>query len=123
MNYKYTAFLLFLTEVIIGRYIHDTIIRPYIGDLLVAILIYCIVKSLVNTPVFKTAVWVLVFCYLVEVSQYFNLIGLLGWQNSKLAHIILGSHFSWIDMLCYTIGILLVLVVERLTLNLKTKTV
>jgi hypothetical protein len=123
MNYKYTALLLFLTEVIIGRYIHDTIIRPYIGDLLVAILIYCIVKSLVNTPVFKTAVWVLIFCYLVEVSQYFNLIGLLGWQNSKLAHIILGSHFSWIDMLCYTIGVLMVLGVERLTLNLKTKTV
>ncbi|MFT5385169.1 MAG: hypothetical protein ACI81W_002574, partial [Saprospiraceae bacterium] len=39
-----TAFL-FLIEVGIAVFIQDRIIRPYIGDLLVVILIYCFIRS------------------------------------------------------------------------------
>jgi hypothetical protein len=122
MNYKYLAITLFLIEVIIGTYIHDTIIRPYVGDLLVAILIYCMVKSCVNAPVIKTIIGTLLFCYTVEISQYFNLINHLGLQNFKAAHLILGSCFSWGDMLCYTIGMAIVLIVETIRLKLKPQT-
>jgi len=113
-KYKYAALILFFIEWLIWAYVHDTIIRPYIGDLLVAILIYCAVKSFVNTPVVKTVIWVLLFCYAIEVSQYFHLIVLLGLQNSRVAHMILGSYFTWIDMFCYTIGMGIVLLVEAL---------
>jgi hypothetical protein len=111
-KYRYFAIALFLTEIYIAAYVHDTIVRPYIGDLLVAILVYSTVKSFVNTPVLKTAVYTLLFCYLIEISQYFDLLGHIGLQNSRMAHIIMGYSFSWIDMLCYTIGIAIVLTVE-----------
>ena len=111
--------LLFVIEFIIGADFHDTIIRPYGGDFLVVILIYCFVKSVINTPVIKTALGVLLFSYLVEVSQYFHLVTLLGMQHSKLANIMLGTSFSFTDLLAYTLGICLVIVVENLRLSMK----
>jgi hypothetical protein len=113
-NIKYfglTAFL-FIIEVIIALYVNDSFIRPYLGDLLVAILVYCAVKSFFDTPVGSTALCVLVFSYTVEVSQYFHLVNKLGLGNSKLACAIMGTHFSFIDMLMYTLGIILVLFLE-----------
>lgn len=114
-NLKYFALtvLLFITEVLIALYMHDAFIRPYGGDVLVGILVYCFVKSFLNTPVIPTALMVLAFCYTIEILQYFNYVNLLGLQNSKLARIVLGTGFSWIDMVCYTAGMLIVILVER----------
>ncbi|MGZ3751786.1 MAG: ribosomal maturation YjgA family protein [Mucilaginibacter sp.] len=118
-TYFLLATFLFLIEVLIGRYMHDALIRPYGGDFLVVILLYCMVKSIINTPVFRTACCVLVFAYLVEISQYFHLINLLGLQRSRIANLILGNYFSFTDMLVYTLGILLVIVAEKIRINLK----
>jgi len=111
--------LLFAIESIIGADFHDTIIRPYGGDFLVVILIYCFVKSFVDTPVVNTALGVLLFSYLIEASQYFHLVTLLGMQHSKFVKIMLGTSFSFTDLLAYTLGIGLVIVIENLRLSLK----
>lgn len=105
--------LLFITEVIIAIFVHDNFIRPYVGDFLVVILIYCFVMALLDAPVKATAVAVLLFAYAVEVLQYFNLVKHLGLQHSKLANVIIGNHFAWSDMIAYTLGILLVVLLER----------
>lgn len=114
-NLKYFALtiLLFVTEALIALYMHDAFIRPYGGDVLVEILIYCFVKSILSTPAVPTALVVLAFCYAIEIGQYFHYVELLGLQNSKLARIVMGIGFSWIDMLCYTAGMLIVLLAER----------
>src|SRR5580698_5614763 len=111
--------LLFTAELFIGLYMHDAIIRPYGGDFLVVILIYCFIRSFISTPVLATAIGVLLFAYAVEISQYFHLVNVLGLGASKLAKIILGTSFSFIDMLCYTWGIITVLVTEHLKTSLK----
>lgn len=120
-NYFTFALLLLLIEVCIGKYAHDNIIRPYGGDFLVVILIYCGVKSFWDAPLLKAATLVLLFAYSVEVSQYFHLAALLHLQHSATALLVLGSAFSWIDMLCYTLGIALVIIVEKIRLGYKTK--
>jgi len=114
-NLKYfsLAVVLFLTEVVIELYVHDNFVRPYIGDLLVVILLYCMVKSVLNTPVFITAISVLLFSYLIEILQYLNLTKMLGLENSYTAKILLGNYFAWGDILAYTAGILIVLIFER----------
>ncbi|HEY8781279.1 MAG TPA: DUF2809 domain-containing protein [Mucilaginibacter sp.] len=117
--YFLLAIFLLVTEILIGLYMHDGFVRPYGGDFLVVILLYCFVKSFINFPVMLTAGWVLVFAYMVEVSQYFHLVNLLGMQYSKTAKILLGTSFSFIDMLIYTMGILLVIVVENFRASLK----
>lgn len=115
-SYRYftPALLLLIAELLIGTYVHDGILRPYGGDFLVVILLYCFVKSFFYAPPFKTAIWVLLFAYTIEVLQYFHLTHLLGLQHSRAAAMLLGNSFSWMDILCYTLGIALVMIIEKL---------
>jgi hypothetical protein len=117
--YFFLAIILFITEVLIAVYMRDAIIRPYGGDFLVVILIYCAVKSFFNTPVIATACYVLLFSYLIEVSQYFHLVTLLGWDHYPVARIVMGTYFSFVDLLSYTLGMLLVVVIEKLRIKAK----
>jgi DNA integrity scanning protein DisA with diadenylate cyclase activity len=105
---------LFFVELLIGRYLHDAFVRPYGGDFLVVILIYCFVKTWIDTPVVKTTIGVLLFAYVVEISQYFHLVNLLGWQSSYAARLLMGTSFSFIDLLTYTLGVLFIIVAEKL---------
>ena len=114
LNYFILTIVLLVTEILIALFVHDAIIRPYIGDVLVVILIYCFLRSFFNIPVITTAIAVLIFSFTVETAQYFNIINLLGLQHSKLAKIIIGSSFSWMDLITYTIGIVIVLAVEKI---------
>ena len=116
-NKTYFTFtiLLFVTEILIALYVHDLFIRPFFGDVLVVILIYCCIKSFVNLKVVPTAFFVLLFAFGVEMLQYFNIVEKLGLQNSKIARIVIGTSFQLEDFLCYTVGIGFVLLVEKTT--------
>ena len=112
-NYFLLTLLLFLIEVLIAAYVHDAIIRPYVGDFLVVILLYCFVKSFWNGPTLVVAISVLLFSYTIEILQYFHWVNLLGLQHSRIATIVLGSSFEWIDLIAYTAGIATVLLIEK----------
>ena len=70
-------------------------------------------KSIVDTSVEKTAVGVLLFSFVVEVLQFFRLVEVLGLQHSRLAQVVLGSSFEWMDLLAYTLGLVTVIALER----------
>lgn len=112
-SYFILTLLLFGAEVFIGAYMHDSFIRPHGGDLLIVILIYCFLQAFIQLPVLPTCIGVLLYAYLIETGQYFHILNLLGRQNSKFAAILLGTTFSWMDMLCYTIGIAVVYALEK----------
>lgn len=105
--------LLFAIEVLIALFVHDKIVRPYIGDVLVVILIYCFVKSFLNIKALTAALLVLLFSFSIETFQYFNLVEKLGLEHNKTARIVIGSSFEWIDFVAYSLGILIVLAVEK----------
>jgi|SRR6185312_6516848 len=111
-KYFFIAVSIFIIEVVIALFI-DKIIRPYAGDFLVVILIYCSVKSFLNLPTYSTALAVLLFSYTVEISQYFHLVNKLRLQNSKLARIIIGTSFEWTDLATYTAGITVLIFIEK----------
>jgi len=115
LKYFITTIVLFLVEVFIGAYMHDNIIRPFIGDMLVVILIYCFVMSFFKVNAMSAALGTLVFAYATEISQYYHLVYALDWGRSRLACIIMGTSFSWTDMLMYTIGIILVVMTDMLS--------
>jgi hypothetical protein len=114
-NKKYfgLTILIFVIEVLIALYLHDKIIRPYIGDVLVVILIYCFIKSFFKFPVLPVAIFVLLFSFTIEFLQYFNIVEKLGLQNSKIARTVIGTSFAWIDLVCYSAGIIIVLIAEK----------
>lgn len=115
-NKTYFTFtvLLFLVETLIALFVHDQFIRPYFGDVLVVILIYCFLKSFLNFSVWTTAIIVFCFSFFVEFSQYLNLISKLGLEHSGIAKAILGNSFSYLDLFAYTTGILVVLIFEKI---------
>jgi hypothetical protein len=111
-TYLIIAILLFLVEILIALFVHDRYFRRYVGDFLVVILIYCFIRGFFNVPVVATSLGTLLFAFLLEALQYFKLVELLGFGNSKLARVIIGSSFEWIDIMAYTLGVIVVLVIE-----------
>jgi len=111
-GYFLLAAIIFITEVCIALFFHDRIIRPYMGDVLVVILLYCFVRAFFNFRKITVAAGVLLFAFLIEFAQLFSLINKLGLQHSRMARVILGTSFSWADLLTYIAGIVIVLAVE-----------
>jgi DNA integrity scanning protein DisA with diadenylate cyclase activity len=102
---SFLIFLLnFLLEAIIALFIKERLIRPYGGDILVVMLLYYFFKSFIKTKHIYLVIGVLLFAYIIEIGQYFNLVEILNLQNNKIMRIVIGSAFSWGDMLAYTIG-------------------
>ena len=115
--YFIAAIAIFIVEIMIALFITDRIIRPYIGDLLVVILMYCFIRAFLRFSVAATAILVLLFAYAVEWLQYLNLLKMLGMQKSKWANIVLGNQFEWIDLVAYILGAGIVLMVEKIRSN------
>lgn len=112
-GYFIATVLLLLIEVFIALYVRDGFVRPYGGDYLVVILMYCFLRAFTRVSVVKAALLVLVLAYAVELSQYFGLVERLGWSGNVWARTVLGYGFSFWDLLAYTLGVGTVLVVER----------
>lgn len=115
---------LFLIEVLIAMYVRDDFIRPYFGDFLVVILMYCFLRTFTNLGVKPTLLAVLLFSYLIEILQYLNFVEWIGLGNSELARTLIGTSFAWMDIVAYTTGSMAILWLERMKpaiWNLKSK--
>ena len=112
-TYFLLTVILFVTEVCIALFIHDAIVRPYIGDLLVVMLMYCFFKSFLQIQPLPLAIAVLLFSYLIEFLQYLKIVVWLGLQHNRLASTVIGTSFAWTDIAMYTIGVAIILLLEK----------
>lgn len=64
-------------------------------------------------PVLTIAISVLVFAFAIEIFQFLNVVEKLGLEKSKIARTVIGTSFSWIDLLSYVGGIVIILIVEK----------
>lgn len=97
--------ILLLIEILIAKYVQDDFIRPYLGDFLVVILLYCLLMSVTRISVLRGLVLVLLFSFAVEFFQLINIVKVLQYQPPKVVMIILGSDFSSWDLLAYVLGL------------------
>jgi hypothetical protein len=107
VKYLIAFIILFFIELMIAIYVHDTIIRPYVGDILVVILLYCMVNVIIPDKIRLMPLWIFIFSAFIEFMQYFKLLKILGLENNTLLRIVLGSTFDWKDIACYGIGCIL----------------
>ncbi|MBN8853370.1 MAG: hypothetical protein BGO55_18095 [Sphingobacteriales bacterium 50-39] len=119
-GYLLLSVLLLIIEILIAAYLNDSLIRPYGGDFLVVILLYCLMRSFLNLSVLRTSLIVLLISYLVEITQYFRLADILG-VRSRVLRILMGSYFTWNDILSYTLGILFVILLEGMVSRYKQR--
>ncbi len=108
-RYLFATLLLLATEIAIALFVHDALIRPFVGDVLVVVLIYCFLRIFFCVPAWG----VLLFACLIEVGQYFDYVRLLGLENNRVLSVMLGRTFSWDDFLAYFVGFLLIVAVDR----------
>ena len=95
---------LLAVEVCIALFVNDAFIRPYVGDMLVTLLLCGLCRVIVPNKVQLLPLYVFIFAACVEVSQYFDLVALLGLADNRILSIALGRTFSWLDIVCYAVG-------------------
>lgn len=110
--YAFAALLLFLTEAVIALMVHDDFIRPYMGDALVVILIYCMVRTVVPEKMILLPLYVFLFACFTEFMQYLHIVERLGLQDHTFFRILMGMVFDWSDILSYGVGCMLLGVYE-----------
>jgi hypothetical protein len=111
------SFLIFLLvlilEIIIGTFFHDRFVRYFLGDVLIVVLICYFLRSWWAIRLRVLLLGTLAFAFLVELAQYVDLIGRLGWQHSEFTRLTIGSTFDWMDLVAYTIGTGLSLIIAK----------
>lgn len=108
LKYLLISVFIFLIEVLIATELKDIFfVRAYLGDVIVVMLLYTLIKSFFRVNNEKLILGILIFSCLVELAQYFNIAEKLGFREGSLMYIVIGNSFSWIDILCYAAGCLL----------------
>lgn len=110
--------VLFLIELFIALFVRDRFIRPYFGDVLVVILVYCAVRVVLPEKPRLLPIYVFVFAVFVEITQYLDLAELLG--GGVFLETLIGTSFSWLDILCYLCGTILIYPLDVLIKHLST---
>ncbi|MGY6650417.1 ribosomal maturation YjgA family protein [Wenyingzhuangia sp. IMCC45574] len=110
--YLVLAVILLTVEFLIERNLNSGFIRFYVGDYLAAVLIYTFVMFVFKPYYFSGAMAVLFFCYVIEVCQWVDVLSILRIGKSRMTDVLVGNTFSWLDVLCYTLGIATVFMVE-----------
>ena len=106
--FNFILFMIFLAiEVLIALYVHDDFVRPYLGDVLVVVVLYFFVRIWIPEKYRWLPGAIFVFAAAVEILQYFRLVEILGVENNVFLRTILGSTFDFKDIVCYGAGCLL----------------
>lgn len=112
------AIAIFLVEVLIATKLKDWFfVRAYLGDVFVVMLIYYFIKAFYDIDSKKLIINIFVFSCLIEFAQYFHFGELLGFRDNRIMMIVLGNSFSWIDIICYLAGCVLLFLLIQLDWN------
>ena len=108
---------------LLSRKINDLpkIIELYSGDILWALMVFLIIAFIFNkkSTIFIIS-WAIILSYSIEISQLYHAAWIDAIRNTTLGGLILGFGFLWSDLICYTIGIIIGIIIEKL-LNKKRR--
>ena len=104
--------IILIVEILIALFVHDNFIRPYVGDMLVTVLICSFARFFIPEKIKVLPILVFLFSTLVEIGQYFDFVKLLGLDDNLFISTLLGRTFSVADLICYAMGCILFAVVD-----------
>lgn len=102
--YSIIFILLFAVEILIAVFVHDKFIRPFVGDVIVVMLICAFARIFIPEKIRLLPVFATLFAVAVEGLQYFDFVKLLGLENNPVISTALGRTFDIKDIICYIIG-------------------
>ena len=110
--YSIVFFILLSIEIAIATYLKTGFIRADLGDFLVVILLYCLLMGCSSISVKTGLLVTLAISFIIEFLQLVNLPQYAPQEYKHAATLVFGSHFSWLDLLMYVLGIGFILWVE-----------
>ena len=89
------------------------IIELYSGDILWALMVFLLFAFLFNkkSTIFIIS-WAIICSYSIEISQLYHASWIDAIRNTVLGGLILGFGFLWSDLVCYTIGIIIGIIID-----------
>jgi len=104
IGYLTATVLIFLVELLIALFVRDNFIRPYVGDMLVVVLIYTFLRGFFPEKPRLLPLYVFLFAAGVEALQGIRIVELLGLQNNRFFSVLIGTTFDLKDIACYGAG-------------------
>ena len=102
--YLILTIILLIIEVLIALYVHDNFIRPFVGDVIVVIVIYTFVRIFIPEKVRLLPLYIFIFAVAVEMLQGIHIVNILGVADNRFLRTIIGDSFDIKDIICYGIG-------------------
>ena len=105
--YPFISILLFSYEAYLALYAHDAFFRPFFGDFIAVIFAYTFLKCFFyRTKQYDTklAAGALGVAYFLEFLQKIHFLEITGLAKYKIMPMLIGSAFSWWDIIAYTSG-------------------
>lgn len=121
LKYIFITIILLSIEVLIALFVHDDFIRPYVGDILVVILLYTFVRIFIPEKIRLLPLSIFLFAAGVEVLQYFRIVELLGLENNRFFSVLIGSVFDMKDIVCYGVGCAMLGIYEAARMHYESK--
>lgn len=110
--YAGAAVVLFCIEVAIALFVTDSFVRPYVGDVLAILLVYTFLRAITPLSLRSALATTLAIAVLIEVAQAAKLLSALGLGENRLARIVFGGSFDWLDLLAYAVGGIVIVGIE-----------
>lgn len=95
-------------------YILPRFIASYLGDTLWGLMIFLVIGFLcnnLNTDIL--AISSLIFCFFIEFSQLYHSAFIDSIRSTVIGGLILGFGFLWSDLICYSLGIIIGVLIEK----------
>ncbi|UFH57040.1 DUF2809 domain-containing protein [Spirosoma sp. KNUC1025] len=99
-----------------SRQLFSTIpfIKSYVGDVLWALMVFLGFALTFNRwPTKSIALATLLFSYCIEISQLYHAPWIERLRATRLGVLVLGFTFVWSDFLCYSLGVLVGILLDR----------
>jgi len=112
-GYLFAAIALFVVLVGIAVFVRDGFVRPFLGDVLVVVWVYAVVRAVVDVRWVTASLGALGLAFAIELGQWFGLVRVLGLEGNPVARVVLGATFDVWDLAAYCAGWAMIVVAER----------
>lgn len=113
VRYALLAGAVFLIEVVIALWWHDAFVRPYLGDVLAVIVVYLALRAVTRLDQIGAAGVAFAVAVAIELGQLIHVLDAIGLAGNRLARVVLGGVFDPVDLVCYLVGAIVALVLDR----------
>ncbi|PKA83604.1 uncharacterized protein DUF2809 [Ulvibacter sp. MAR_2010_11] len=112
-KYAVITIILLLVEIAIALFHFHPIVRGFLGDVLVVILLYTFLRTFLLISPVKIALGALLFAFTIEFVQILNPVEFFE-IHSKILQTVIGSSFDPWDLVAYSIGFVFILLLEKI---------